>query len=367
MNTLFSRFVRSFRVSVAMLMGVLMLATSAAYVHAAPPPLSLTASQNPVVIPIGQSVGQFTLAWSTGNGLAGELWASTNGGPDAGPYPVPETGSYVQPINYGDMLLFKLYTQKKQQLLTSLTVRTIHPDSSCAGECIKLVSPEPHGTFANFHIITTNPVKVTLEAHEDGQPVASATFNLLSETDWHTTLLNLKPNTKYIYNVTAKDGSNNIKYSTGTFATLRRQVQVTFKDIHVIDDSDWASAGDLTFAFGVNGQWSANEFGEMQINSGTTVHPNHVETIVDAPDVLTLAVHGVDDDCDFAQQCFGGIPSNDDPGGSNDEMDWATAQGKTDVALSGLGEEYTDSLTFQTTQFSLKFSVNAVYQVTYVP
>jgi hypothetical protein len=362
----FSWFVRSFRVALVILMGVLMLGTSAVLIQAGPP-VSLTASQNPVIIPNGQSAGQFTLAWNTGTGAAGELWASTNGGPDAGPYAVPVSGSYVQPINSGETLLFKLYTPKKEKMLASLTVTTVHPDGSCAKECFKLVAVEPHGTFANFHIITTNPVKVILEAHEDGQGVASSTFNLVSATDWHTTLLNLKPNTKYIYNATATDGSNNTKISTGQFTTLRRQVQVNFTDIHVIDDSDFASAGDLTFAFGVNGKWSANKFGEMQINTGTTVHPNHIETITDAPDGLTLAVHGVDDDCDFAQLCVKGIPTNDDPGGSNDEMDWATAKAKTDVAVIGLGEEFTDSLTFQTTQFSLKFSVTATYAVTYVP
>jgi hypothetical protein len=213
-------------------------------------------------------------------------------------------------------------------------------------------------------------VKVILEAHEDGQPVASSTFNLTQMTDWQTALLNLKPNTKYIYNVKANDGTNT-QYSTGTFKTLRRQVQVDFKDIKVIDDSDFASAGDLIFWFNVNGTWNKNflfpSSGEAEIDSGTTVHPNHVENLIDAPDMLSLSVFGWDDDCDFGQFCTEGIGPGGKAGGSDSEADWATAGGKTNIALSGPGEAYTDSLSFTTTQWSLKFSVTATYTVSYAP
>ncbi len=373
-------FVGMVRTSLVLLFGMLLFVAPQVAVHAGPP-ASLTASQNPVVIATGQNVGQFTLAWNSGNGASVELYGSHNGGPEAGPYPAPAVGSSPESINYSETIAFKLYTPKKAQLLASLTVTTTRPDMNppgggdsqfCAQQCIKLIATDPHGTFTNFHVITTGPVKVIIEAHEDGKPVASSTFNLQQQQDWKTYLLNLTPNTKYVYNVKATDGSNNTQFSSGTFKTLRRQVQINFTDINVIDDSDTLSAGDLIFWFNVNGTWNQSlqfpSSGEAQIDSGTTVHPNHVETIIDAPDTLSLAVFGWDDDCDFFDGlCTHGIGPGGAANGSDSEADWATAGSKTTIALSGLGEAYTDSLSFSTTQFSLKFGVTATYTVSYVP
>ena len=114
MKAIFHRFVRMSRLSMVMLMGILLLAIPAATVHAAPP--SLTASQNPVVIPIGQTTGPFTLAWNSGNGGAIDLYGTVNGGPENGPWPGAATGSTPVTITYGDTFVFTMYRRAGRTL-----------------------------------------------------------------------------------------------------------------------------------------------------------------------------------------------------------------------------------------------------------
>lgn len=246
------------------------------------------------------------------------------------------------------------------------------PPADCSQDCISAVTVDPHGTFANFHIVTTGTAKVTLEAHIDGNPNASsATFNLGSEVDWHTWLLNFIPNTKYIYNVSAKDAQGHTHIETGSFKTLHRQVTVTFKDIHVIDDSDALSAGDFIFWFNTNGTWDqfiqfpAN--GEMNVSSGQTVHPNYTKTFIDPPASMKIGVYAWDDDCDFGQFCTEGIGPGGAEHGSDSEMDWATAKGTIDTTSNGLGEVETDTFSISTTQWEVRFTASGTYKISYVP
>src|SRR5436309_2925712 len=110
--------------------------------------------------------------------------------------------------------------------------------ADCSTDCIATTTVAPHGTFANFHIVLTGTAKVILEAYVTGKPgtTASATFSLGGDVDWHTTLMNLNPNTAYTYTVKATDAQGHVHEDSGLFKTLHRQVTVTFKDIHVIDD-----------------------------------------------------------------------------------------------------------------------------------
>jgi hypothetical protein len=244
--------------------------------------------------------------------------------------------------------------------------------ADCSQDCITSIGVDPHGTFANFHIVTTGTAKTVIDAYAENNPNAtSGMFNLGGVADWHTYLLNLTPNTKYIYSVKSTDAQGHTHIESGSFKTLHRQVTVTFKDIHVIDDSDSLSAGDFIFWFNTNGTWDTfiqfPSNGEMSVSSGQTVHPNYTKTSIDPPASMKIGVYAWDDDCDFGQFCTEGIGPGGAEHGSDSEMDWATAKGTIDTTSSGLGEVETDSFSISTTQWQVKFSASGTYKISYVP
>jgi hypothetical protein len=338
--------------------------------HAAGPAFLKALPKSEVVIPVDQSSGTFKLAWDTGNGQPGDLYVSTNNGPQFGPQPVGPTSGPQPPsvaINLGDVQVWKLYSPGRGRLLAPpLTVTAVHPDQSCLRECIQRLTVDPHGTFADFHVATTHKVSLKLETHEQGTSTTVDQKSTSGTDDWKTTMDNLQPNTTYEYTLTAIDDANDIKYSTGTFHTLHRHVQVTFESITAIDDSDSGSPGDLTFWFKGNGVWDlVNTYGEVSIATGDTAHPNHVANFVDTPKTFTIAVYGDDDDCDFGQFCTEGIGPLGEGGGSSDEQDWATAWGSIDASASGPNEAFSGTTDFFTVGWSLEFSVHASFVVSY--
>jgi hypothetical protein len=171
-------------------------------------------------------------------------------------------------------------------------------------------------------------------------------------TSYKPAFYDLLANTTYNYIV--RRGSD---YQTGSAKTLQRQRTVTFTRIDVISDSDDFGAGELTFNFYVDGKYRFS-FGEISASSNTSVYPNKV--FVDFPIVPTtsLKVVGIDDDCDFGQLCSGGIPSSG--GGSDSDMDWATAQSGTIYASS-----LPRAVTFETRGNALEFRVHATIEMRY--
>jgi hypothetical protein len=371
----------------ALLVGILGLCAirlPAVPVSAAPP--SLTATPNPVYIQVGQTSGTYTLAWNTGNGGNGELYAAVNGGALNGPTPVAATGSVPEAISLGQTIDVKLYTPGKKQLLASVTVTAksaLQLAAPCIQQCITSVQVDPHGTFANFHIVTSASVKVTLEAHVQGQSaVASATFDLGMDKDWHTYLMDLKPNTIYTYDVKATDAEGNVQHKTGIFATLRRQVTVQFTGIHVISEDD----EDMHFFFNVNNFWDTGNcypngptfdscpMGEL--DPGTTVDPGYIKVAIDVPDTLTLMVQGVEDNCSGfiplpipgVSLCTNGLGLNTGQlnGGANGTV-WATAVGQIPIGSGNkLVDDYDDTFTIHSPAADYQFYAMGTIKVTYV-
>src|SRR6266508_983692 len=178
--------------------------------------------------------------------------------------------------------------------------------------------------------------------------VASTT----AQTSFSPAFYNLLANTNYNYIV--RGGAS---YQTGSAKTLQRQRTITFSQIDVIGDSDSAGSGELTFNFYVDGKYRFTS-GEISAGSHTSVYPNKI--FVDFPTgaTTTLKVVGIDVDCDFGQFCTGGIPSSG--GGSNSDMDWATA-------VSGVinAEGLPVVATFETNDYALKFKVYAKVEMRY--
>jgi hypothetical protein len=168
------------------------------------------------------------------------------------------------------------------------------------------------------------------------------------------------PNTTYNYIV--RGGSS---YTTGSVKTLRRQVDIHFDQIDVIDDSDGVTPGDLTFHFNINGEWKTTPFGEVAGSSGESLYPARVFSFFPTLGTLTLAVQGRDDDCDFGELCSGGL-GPDFTSGSNSQADWATAQSeKIDIAPPTSTNSVLKTVTFETRGNALEFKVHTRVRVKY--
>ena len=358
---------RAAQLALALVVAVLAVTTVAGGVAEAAPPLALTATPNPVVIPIGQTTGTYDLSWSTGSNLPAELTASIdNGAPVLFPLAAAGTIDDIA-IDFGQTHTYKLYTKGNRQPLKTIVVTTRRPDQSCLGTCIKDVKITPHGTFADVKVIATAKLATyELTANKPGKPVSSAMIGWNTAT-WNTQLLTLDPGSDYQWNLTVRDESGNKQTRSGTFTTLKRQVTVSFDSIHVIDDSDDLSEGDLRFVFNTDGAWDIPNAFEAGIDSGDTVNPGYTQVLVGAPDTVALGVDGLDDDCDFFDGlCSMGSAPGTSMGGSNAEQDYAQAWTDVNTLVSGPGESFSVPFSMSTNAYALKFSAAGTYSVTYI-
>jgi hypothetical protein len=273
-------------------------------------------------------------------------------------------------------------------------------------QCIDAIAITPHGTYADFAFHLTSARLATLEVSEVapyqqadgtwslvGKPTTF--FQLFAAANAHTVRIpDLQPHHTYHYLINALKGQiGNDAQQTGTFATLSRHVAVSFTSIHVTDDSDDLSAGDLTFWFYADG-WLVGpsngillsyplDASEAKVSSGNTITLDanqYRKEIIDAPDAIVLKVYGIDNDCEGVvplpgwpqELCTLGtstdvtnLPTN--PGsGSTNSADWATAGTPLlNVVHNGPGEAYASALNWGTANANLKFEVTATLTVWY--
>lgn len=128
----------------------------------------------------------------------------------------------------------------------------------------------------------------------------------------------LTRNTQYHYLINAAGGASALgkrrlpdpeHQAVGTFRTLKTTVKVRIIKLHVIDDSDDGSSGELAFTFAVNGGEQPDERFEagtglaevspgslLDLESGATYWFTKQVTALDAPDLLRIHVAGFDND-----------------------------------------------------------------------
>jgi hypothetical protein len=357
---------RGLGLAMAVVVAVLAVTSVAAGVaEAAPPPLSLSATPNPVTIPLGQTTGHYDLSWSTGSNLPAEFTFQVDNGPVFAFNQVPAGTAANAPIDFGHTHTWKLYTKGLTRPLKTIVVTTRRPDQSCLGTCLKDVKITPHGTFADVKVIATAKLKTfELTAHKAGESVSSAMIGWDTQT-WNTQLLSLEPGTAYEWDLKVRDESGNSQVKSGSFTTLKRQVTVSFDSITVTDDSDDLSEGDLLFWFNV-GDWDHPNPFAAGIDTGDTVNPGYSRTVVGAPDTLKLGLNGWDDDCGPLTLCSMGVGPGGVDGGSNSEADWATAWTDVNTSVSGPGESFSATFSLATSAWPLQFSGSGTYSVTYI-
>ncbi|MCU1498230.1 MAG: hypothetical protein JWM47_2183, partial [Acidimicrobiales bacterium] len=131
------------------------------------------------------------------------------------------------------------------------------PANGCAVDCVATVVVNPAST--NTRIDTTVKTKVGYTVYSDAHrtvPVptrADATLATV-HTLGHDALT---PNRTYWYRVRATDERAHAFTQVGSFDTQQRTVTVTVTSITLIDDSDGAGTGELTFGLKVG----ASDFG----------------------------------------------------------------------------------------------------------
>lgn len=319
---------------------------------------SLTADSNPVLIAEGSSEAPVKVTWNTGDATPAKLWLSVDGAADKEVSALETTGTYTRPIELGKSYEFKLYTKFKAKLLASLTVtaKSVKPTlptkvvgrprtgvsspidkaNLLAFQSINGLNVTPHGTFADFTFTTRQPtVPIILASTKAPGPDRAFAKGDVSTSSWpiaggkqtshRVQLLNLEPNTTYHFIVSAFHQGKEVK-KMGVFTTLRRFVQITFDRVHVNQDSDKMSAGDLSFEFYINGDNAPGGkvmrypraayayidsgktqglqlMGPVDRATGKVTWETIGATLADAPDSIKLRVTGVDDDCPTIGAC----------------------------------------------------------------
>lgn len=115
----------------------------------------------------------------------------------------------------------------------------------------------------------------------------------------------LEGNTAYHYLIDVpRDGSVTAEQQqVGTFRTLGQTAKVWFRKLHMIDDSDEASSGDLQFAFTVNengAQRLGSRLSPLQRETGSTLWLRMKTIVVEnAPNLLRIHVAGLDNDAEL--------------------------------------------------------------------
>jgi hypothetical protein len=248
-------------------------------------------------------------------------------------------------------------------------------------EIVSALDVTPHGTFADFHVKTTEPATFELQASTSDEMsggdlanVESATFRLGYTTDWSAPLGHLRAGTLFHYLLKVKPQSGWPYTKKGTFRTHKRRVVVSFEKVHMTDDSDDLSNCDC--AFGFDAQGAPSIFYSGGVASGTNVHPGKSVTVDDAPPVMSLKAIGWDDDEDdwvpvgpfialLLNKC---APLQ--MTGSSCDGDGAKGSTTIDTDFSGLtseGEKGGGTFQISANGLSLKFQVSGSYAVSYLP
>jgi hypothetical protein len=385
-------------------------------VRAAPPELS--ASANPVMVAASATSANVTISWNTGTDARGRVWLSVDGAaetqfdPPAGNDPARK-GSRVQSVVPGSTYVFRLWNKDKSKLWRELEVKALREIFPTVGSGVKLQKPdlvlpieinfpignanvEPHGTFADLSFTTAdaavpmilvstqapNAFKRRTPKGEKAPPafnkgdVVSTAFPLLAgkQTSHKVRLTNLQPGTSYHFVIEAMSADGATLRHSGTFTTLRRFVTVKFTQLHVHNDSDYWSDGDLAFGFSLNGQhnFDGNDLVYSDsIASGKSRNLNLTATVADAPDELHIKILCADDDKTeiFPSLDKGGLGGKFDPNGwsnEGDTSDWEWQQVEGKYILPDESETKPIAFELHAKGDDLEYRIRGTYQVQYL-
>lgn len=196
------------------------------------------------------------------------------------------------------------------------------PPPGCAIQCITTallsVTSHPNEMALTVDTHTSALIDVWVSHDEpqivDGVPTfgdvePAATTDGLDVEHWETVIPGLDIDSDYHVIVRASDLSGHRSYQVGTFHTAHAAlITARFHSIHVVDDGDSDSAGELTFRWGTDGNAIGSEY--VPVDSGVAFLIGHspeqvtLEIESDGGFLPTLYVSGEEfDDAEIIEYC----------------------------------------------------------------
>lgn len=324
-------------------------------VVAAPTPVAaavvLTATPNPVVIPIGETTGVFDLTWDGGNGQPVELVFQRSGQAPDPPQKVAAAGTQKDiAIAVAEIVTVTMTPEGGgRPLAPALTVVGVHPEGPTTPDCTKDVcvsesSVEAHGTWARVKAQVADVDSVFIDVNVKDDQAVTTHDMMVSQGVGEAVLWDLKAATVYEYTVYVVDYfGNKTEEHGGVFETLTRRVEVEFIEVEVLDDSDDLSPGDFSFYFQLAGSswqgWSGNR---TELDTGEVEPLGVVLTADGVGTSVPFAFNADDDDSDVTSGlCTHGLPSAST--GEDSCHSWLTLTGTIDASATGFNETFTVS------------------------
>lgn len=242
--------------------------------------------------------------------------------------------------------------------------------SACGFDCVSgPVTVRPSNDGARISFSTTVPVKATVSA--DTSPNYGFQPSRASDSvhgTQHSLLVGpLLPGRSYNFSLLLVDQSGRSftrtpqAYPTQAFRSMHRRVAVYFYRMHVSDDSDAWSAGELYVSFRVHNTIRAHHWSNAAWTSGTANNPNLELAAVDTSEVALVDVEALDDDTDPWEFCRTGLaPSWTN--GSTSCAEWSTAH--SSIYLRGHAPGWFSLPAFSSPALP-RFSISASYHVSY--
>jgi hypothetical protein len=361
---------------------------------------TITASPNPVMILFTAKTGTTTITWDAGNDHpAAQVWLSIDGGSrtifDGDP-----KGVKIATVSPGKIYKFELLTGN-MSFLASVTVTAKKKYITLEIPIIffENINVEAHGTYAKITFKTLADCLpaafVSLEeplnfppASAKDEPMWSNKNDIIrttfaqAGTDHEAILVNLEPDKLHHYVLSAHNNQNDKWYKVaGSFRTLKRQITVNFDKVKVTDDSDDVGAGELAFAFRINGNLSPNGKNLTwvgDIDTDETKNINRQGTILTTAHTIKINVVGFDnDETDFplVLHSCGDVPLSEREGsGENDCGEWTAKSGVYDTTILADGEDPNAPVTKSFTlnaypvedDSELAFRLTGSYTISYV-
>jgi len=251
---------------------------------------------------------------------------------------------------------------------------------------------DAHGLSADVAVRTARPALVEIRvgtlpvfstptgAELTASGIVSTDYSRAQVPDYATVMRGLLPATHYFWAVRATDATLGTQTLWGEFTTRRRTVDVTFDRVHIDDDSDELSDGELEFGYWVHGTFVAIDPRRDLGTGGDLITGRRLlwtDTRPPTNDPMIVSVYGHDDDdglltpaiCLYAlaSSSLSAFPVGESFGSSVCHDDAQVNAAMVLVPEFRTGPEDQDRTgQARTTQGSLKFTAFLSYHVRYV-
>jgi hypothetical protein len=167
--------------------------------------------------------------------------------------------------------------------------------------CIERVRVNPHGTYVEFEVITTQPARVTIETSlnppkgNEFARVERAIFTVKPMISSKTQITGLAATEDYYYIAQAKDAGGIIQWHHGKFSMGGRNVRMEIQRIYATNDGDDGAngAGEFEFDFVSQGEKLAMA---ASVTTGKSINVSRSLSLAGVPPSVPIKVGVVEKD-----------------------------------------------------------------------